>query len=161
MDIRSLKRQYEIRWAEKQDWVPAMEMIWRTFLQYEGKEYPEKIVGHFFDFITDYGLYEAFLKGKYLLMIALDEGRIIGAGTVRDGNHLSLLFVDDAYHYRGVGSSVLGRLCEYLKTEAGERCMSLEAASGAVNFYRKQGFRAVRPEMEISGIRLTPMEKVF
>ena len=39
--------------------------------------------------------------------------------------------------------------------------MSLEAASGAVNFYRKQGFRAVRPEMEISGIRLTPMEKVF
>ena len=111
MDIRSLKRQYEIRWAEKQDWVPAMEMIWRTFLQYEGKEYPEKIVGHFFDFITDYGLYEAFLKGKYLLMIALDEGRIIGAGTVRDGNHLSLLFVDDAYHYRGVGSSVLGRLC--------------------------------------------------
>ena len=161
MNIRSLKRQYEIRWAEKQDWVPAMEMIWRTFLQYEGKEYPEKIVGHFFDFITDYRLYEAFLKGKYLLMIALDEGRIIGAGTVRDGNHLSLLFVDDAYHYRGVGSSVLGRLCEYLKTEAGERCMSLEAASGAVNFYRKQGFRAVRPEMEISGIRLTPMEKVF
>ena len=161
MNIRSLKRQYEIRWAEKQDWVPAMEMIWRTFLQYEGKEYPEKIVGHFFDFITDYGLYEAFLKGKYLLMIALDEGRIIGAGTVRDGNHLSLLFVDDAYHYRGVGSSVLGRLCEYLKTEAGERCMSLEAASGAGKFYRKQGFRAVRPEMEISGIRLTPMEKVF
>ena len=39
--------------------------------------------------------------------------------------------------------------------------MSLEAASAAVNFYRKQGFRAVRPEMEISGIRLTPMEKVF
>ncbi|MCI9338352.1 MAG: GNAT family N-acetyltransferase [Lachnospiraceae bacterium] len=161
MDIRRLKRQYEVRWAKKEEWVPAMEMIWRTFLQYEGKEYPEKSVEHFFDFITGYELYESFLEGTYLLMVALDRDRIIGAGTVRDGNHLSLLFVDDAYHHRGVGSSILKRLCDYLKTESGERYMSLEAASGAVNFYRKQGFRTVRPEMEISGIRLTPMEKVF
>lgn len=161
MDRRGLQRQYRVRWARKEEWVSAVEMIWRTFLQYEGKEYPQENVEHFFDFITGFELYESFLKGEYLLMVALEGDRIIGAGTVRDGNHLSLLFVDSAYHGRGVGSSILGRLCDYLKTEAGERYMSLEAASAAVNFYRKQGFRAVRPEMEISGIRLTPMEKVF
>lgn len=138
-----------------------MDMIWRTFLQYEGKEYPEESVQHFFDFITGYELYEAFLQGEYQLMIALDGDKLIGAGTVRNGNHLSLLFVEDAYHHRGIGSSILKELCDYLKTEAGERYMSLEAASGAVNFYRKQGFRAVQPEMELSGVRLTPMEKVF
>ncbi|WP_251208902.1 GNAT family N-acetyltransferase [Acetatifactor aquisgranensis] len=161
MDMRSLQRQYQVRWAKKEEWVPAVEMIWRTFLQYEGKEYPREGVEHFFDFITGFGLYESFLEGKYRLMVAVDDDRIIGAGTVRDKNHLSLLFVDAAYHYRGVGSSILKKLCDYLKNEAGERYMSLEAASAAVNFYRKQGFRAVRPEMEISGIRLTPMEKVF
>lgn len=161
MDIRGLRRRYEVRWAKKEEWVPAMEMIWRTFLLYEGKEYPEKGVQHFFDFITGFELYEAFLEGEYLLMVALDGDRLIGAGTVRDRNHLSLLFVDDAYHRLGVGSSILKKLCDYLKTESGERYMSLEAAPEAVNFYRKQGFRTVRPQMEISGIRLTPMEKVF
>lgn len=159
--MRGLRRRYEVRWAKKEEWVPAIDVIWRTFLQYEGKEYPQENVQHFFDFITGYELYEAFLRGEYQVMVALDGDRLIGAGTVRDGNHLSLLFVDEAYHHRGVGSSILQELCYYLKTEAGERYMSLEAASGAVNFYRKQGFRTVQPEMEISGIRLTPMEKVF
>ena len=74
---------------------------------------------------------------------------------------MSLLFVESAYHHKGVGSAILGRLCEYLEKEKGERYMSLQAAPYAVNFYRKQGFRAVRPEMEFSGIRVTPMEKVF
>ncbi len=161
MDIRSFERPYEVRWAGKAEWVPAMDVVWRTFLQHEGKEYPEEGVKHFFDFITDYGLYESFLRGEYRLMVALCGEEIVGAGSVRDGNHLSLLFVDDAFHHRGIGSAILRELCAYLKTEAGERYMSLEAAATAVEFYRKQGFRAVGPQMEISGIRLTPMEKVF
>lgn len=161
MDIRKLHGPYEIRWARPEEWVPAMDMIWRTFLKYEGKDYSEEGIEHFFDFITSNELYDAFLKGEYRLMVARDGGRIVGAGSVRDGNHLSLLFVEDAYHRRGVGSAILKRLCEYLKTEAGERYMSLAAAPAAVDFYKKQGFREMQPEQEISGIRVTPMKKVF
>ena len=53
------------------------------------------------------------------------------------------------------------KLCYYLKVQAGERYMTLKAAPYAVNFYKKIGFIAVRPEEEYSGIRVTPMEKVF
>ena len=53
------------------------------------------------------------------------------------------------------------KMMEYLKTEAGERYMSLKASPYAVNFYRKLGFRAVTPEEEISGIRVTGMEKIL
>ena len=70
MDIRSLRRPYEVRWARKAEWMPAMEMVWRTFLQHEGKEYPEEGVRHFFDFITGDELHEAFLRGEYRLMVA-------------------------------------------------------------------------------------------
>ena len=94
-------------------------------------------------------------------MVALDGDDIIGAGSIRNRNMLSLLFVEERYHHRGVGSEILRQLCEYLKTEEGERYMALQAAPCAVNFYRKQGFRAVKPEMEFSGIRVTPMEKIF
>ena len=161
MDMRRMRRFYEVRWARRDEWAPAMEMVWRTFLKYEGEEYSEEGVHHFFEFISGDELHEAFLQGEYLLMVALDGERIIGAGTVRDRNHLSLLFVDEAYHRRGVGSSILRKRCAYLEKESGERYMSLEASPYAVSFYQKQGFRAVRPDISPGGIRATPMDPVF
>ena len=138
-----------------------MKMIWRTFLKYEGTEYTKEGIRNFFDFITDDELYTAFLKGSYQMMVAVDGNKIIGAGTIRNGNHLSLLFVDEDYHCRGVGRAIMDSLCRYLKEEAGERYMSLKAAPYAVDFYHRLGFRTVKPEEEYSGIRVTEMEKVF
>lgn len=150
---------YEIRWAEEKDWIPAMDMIWKTFMKYEAADYTEEGIRNFYDFITDEHLYKSFLQGRYQMMVALDGSRIIGAASVRNYNHLSLLFVDEAYHLRGVGRNLMGRMCEYLKQEEGERYMSLKAAPYAVGFYQKLGFHAVHEEEAISGIRVTPMEK--
>ena len=152
---------FEIRWARDSEWTPAMKMIWRTFLEYDGKDYTEEGVRNFFQFITDDDLYVSFLKGKYQMMVALADGKIIGAGSIRSRNHLSLLFVDGAYHRRGVGSAIMSKLCDYLQREAGERYMSLKAAPYAVDFYRKLGFTTVRPEEEYSGILVTSMVKIF
>lgn len=152
---------YEVRWARSEEWAPAMRMIWKTFLKFEGEDYTEEGIRKFFEFITDDDLYRAFLRGDYQMLVALDEERVIGAASVRSRNHLSLLFVDEEYHRRGVGRALMKRMCEYLKLEAGERYMSLMAAPYAVNFYRKLGFRIVRPEGEYSGIRVTSMEKVL
>ena len=152
---------YEVRWAKTEEWKPAIMMIWKTFLKYEGEIYTREGIENFYQFISDDDLYRAFLKGKYRMMVALDKGHVIGAVTVRDHNHLSLLFVDEEYHCQGVGSALLNRICKYLKQEEGERYVSLNAAPGAVAFYRKLGFRTVRPEMEHSGIRVTSMEKIL
>lgn len=152
---------YEVRWAKSEEWNCAIQMIWKTFLKFEGSDYSEEGIRNFYDFITDEGLYHSFLKGSYQMMVALDKTRVIGAASVRNRNHLSLLFVDEEYHRQGVGKLLLKRLCEYLKVEAGEKYMSVNAAPYAVNFYRRLGFRAVRPEQEFSGIRVTSMEKIL
>ena len=152
---------YEVRWAKSEEWAPAMRMIWKTFLKFEGEDYTEEGIKKFFEFITDDDLYRAFLRGDYQMLVALDKERVIGAASIRSRNHLSLLFVDEEYHHRGVGRALMKRMCEYLKLEAGERYMSLMAAPYAVNFYRKLGFRIVRPEGEYSSIRVTSMEKVL
>lgn len=152
---------YEIRWAKPEEWAPAMEMVWKTFLKYEGEDYTEEGIRNFFDFITDDQLHKSFLNGNYQMMVALDDERVIGAASIRNSNHLSLLFVDEEYHRKGVGRALMMKLCEYLRTEGGERYMSLKASPYAVNFYRKLGFSVVTPEEEYSGIRVTSMEKVF
>ena len=152
---------YEIRWARTEEWSPDMKMIWKTFMKFEGQDYTQEGIRNFFEFITDDDLYHAFLRGEYQMMVALDGEKVVGAGSIRSCNHLSLLFVDEEYHHRGIGASLLEKLCFYLQDEAGERYMSLKAAPYAVEFYRKQGFLDVAPEEEYSGIRVTPMEKVF
>ncbi len=159
MDIRPRGRLYEVRWARESEWSPAMKLVWKTFLQYEGKDYTQEGIRHFFDFITNGDLYVSFLKGEYQMMVALMDRKIIGVGTLRGGNYLSLLFVDERYHHMGVGSAILGRLCDYLKTEAGQQYISLQAAPYAVDFYKKQGFLQIQPEMEFAGIRVTTMKK--
>ena len=95
------------------------------------------------------------------MMVALDGDEVLGAGSLRNRNHLSLLFVDEKYHRRGVGRAILNRLCEYLAREAGEQFISVKAAPYAVGFYKKLGFCVVRPEEEYSGIRVTEMIKNF
>lgn len=161
MNTESSAVSYEIRWARESEWSSAMKMIWRTFLEFDGKDYTQEGIRNFFDFITDDDLYVAFLRGEYQLMVALDRGKIIGAGSIRNRNHLSLLFVEGTYHRRGIGSTILIRLCDYLKREVGERYMSLKAAPYAVGFYIKHGFQTVQPEEEHAGIRVTSMVKVF
>ena len=152
---------YEIRWARAQDWGAAMDMVWKTFLKFEGEDYTEEGIRNFYNFISDGRLYASFLEGEYQMMVALDGSRVIGMASIRSRNHLSLLFVDEDYHRKGVGSSLMKKLCRYLQEEAGERYISLKAAPYAVNFYRKLGFATVRPEEAYSGIRVTSMEKVF
>lgn len=152
---------YECRWAKADEWIPAMDMVWRTFLKFEGSDYTEEGIRSFYEFITDKDLYQAFLRGNYQMMVALDGTRIIGAASVRNQNHLSLLFVDEAYHHRGVGRTLMDKMCQYLKKEAGEKYMSLKASPYAVGFYHKIGFRTVVPEQEYSGIRVTSMEKTL
>ena len=161
MDAEKESRSLTIRWARENEWAPAMKMIWRTFLKFEGKDYTREGIKNFFDFITDDDLYVAFLKGRYQMMVALDGDEVVGAGSLRNRNHLSLLFVDEKYHRRGVGSAILNRLCDYLAREAGERFISVKAAPYAVGFYKKLGFYVVRPEQEYSGIRVTEMIKNF
>lgn len=152
---------YEIRWARPDQWADTMTMVWKTFLKFEGQDYTEEGIRSFFEFVTDEELYSRFLAGNYQVLVALDGERIIGMASVRNINHLSLLFVDEEYHRQGVGRALIETMCHYLADEVGEKYMSLKAAPYAVVFYRKIGFTQVGPEEHYSGIHVTPMQKIF
>lgn len=152
---------YQIRWAGVSDWTPAMNMIWKTFMKFEGNVYSKEGIENFLDFITDKDLFHSFVQGKYLMKVALDGDKIIGAASVRSGNFLSLLFVDESYHKQGVGRALMEEVFQFLKEEAGEKEIIVKSAPYAVRFYEKLGFQATGQEEHYAGIQVTPMKKVL
>jgi len=155
MDI---EEKYEIRFAYASEWQDAMHLAWKTFLRFEAVDYSEQGVESFKEFITDQTLYKLFKMGTYQLMVALDGERIIGIISLRNDSHISLLFVEESYHRKGIGTKLIQELAKYLTTEEGIGKMTVNAAPYAIGFYHKVGFKDTDTEQENDGIRYTPME---
>lgn len=152
---------YRIRWARVSDYENVMDMVWETFLKFEGKDYTEEGIRNFEEFIHSDSVYNSFLLGSYQIMVVTHQEEIVAMASVRNRNHLSLLFVKEEYHHKGIGSYLLGRFCKYLLEEQGEKEMTLWAAPYAVGFYQKLGFESTEPEKMIEGIRITTMKKIL
>jgi GNAT superfamily N-acetyltransferase len=151
----------QIRFAHIDEWDEAMALAWKTFLAYVAPVYLPEGVKSFESFINDVTLKRMFTTGEYLMMVAIHEKELIGIVTLRDMTHISLLFVDERYHFRGVGRALVARLCQHLGKETGEKRVTVNAAPYGVEFYRRIGFRKTGPETVSDGIKYTPMEIRF
>lgn len=152
---------FEVRSAYRHEWDDAMALAWKTFLRFEADVYSPEGVRNFEDFITDTTLHRMFVMGTYQMFVALSEGEIIGMITLRNRTHISLLFVDERYHRRGVGRALMEYLENYLLTEIGASRVTVNASPYGEPFYHRLGFRDLRPREEKSGIIYTPMEFVL
>lgn len=152
---------YQIRNAYRDEWEDAMSLAWRTFLRFEADVYSPEGVKNFENFITDSTLYRMFVVGSYQMFVALDEKKIVGMLTLRGGTHISLLFVDEKYHRRGIGRALMEYLSNYLLTEMQASRVTVNASPYGVEFYHRLGFRDLRPQEKRDGIIYTPMEFVL
>ncbi len=153
--------QYPIRFAYKDEWNDIIQMVWKTFLKFEAPDYPEEGIKNFNEFITDHTLFRMFEKGYYRVMVALDGKKIAGVISVRDSSHISLLFVEESYHNRGIGKSLIEEMQEYLTLEEGITKITVNSSPYAVGFYHNIGFTDTGLEQMSGGIRFTPMEKIL
>ncbi len=164
MHTNDLKHQkekitYQIRTAEESDWDEAMELAFQTFLKYEAQDYGEEGVKSFANFITDNTLKNFFLLGNYKLFIAETDKQIIGLISLRSGNHISLLFVDEKYHRMGIGKSLVSHVQQYLLKETHFSKITVNASPYGVPFYHATGFKDMGPQTKQDGIIFTPMER--
>lgn len=152
---------YEIRSAYRDEWQDAMALAWKTFLRFEADVYTPEGVKNFQNFITDSTLHRMFVMGAYQLFVALDHGKVIGMITLRNSTHISLLFVDEKYHRRGIGRALFDYLAEYLLAEVGAYKVTVDSSPYGVEFYHKLGFKDIRAEEKKDGIIYTPMEFIL
>lgn len=163
MKGRDMKEEgaFEIHLAEKEDWEDAMGLAWKTFLEFEAKDYTQEGIRSFEDFISDTGLKRMFLSGGYQMMVACSGGRLVGMVTLRDETHISLLFVEKSCHRRGIGRALIREMADYAKKKSGARRLTVNASPYGVVFYHRIGFKDVGPELHREGIIYTPMEYVL
>ena len=150
---------YYIAEASQDDWEDAMELCWKTFLEFEANEYSKEGVDNFLNFISSNELFKMFEIGEYIVHVAKenDTGKIIGVASLRNVHHVSLLFVDKKYHKNGVGKALLKSLQSDLQDEVR---LTVNAAPYAVGFYHRVGFMDTKEEQLTDGIRYTPMTLV-
>ncbi|MBR6307155.1 MAG: GNAT family N-acetyltransferase [Lachnospiraceae bacterium] len=142
--------------AKAEDWEDAMELAWRTFLKFEAPGYSKEGTDHFLEFISGQELYKMFLCGEYKVVVARDGERIVGVASLRAGNHISLLFVDERYHKHGIATRLVAALQrEFVTGECVQ--MTVNAAPYAVGFYEKLGFIKTDDFKTADGITYLPM----
>ena len=78
------------------------------------------------------------------LVVATEEGRVVGFGgiDIHAAEQVKWLYLLPQHQGGGLGTVILQRL-ESIGWEAGLETLRVHSAPGAVNFYRKQGYRVV------------------
>lgn len=156
MNMESAWKKWNIHPASREEWKPAMDLAWRTFLRYEAGDYTNDGIRSFKEFVSDGRLEKLFLNGSYQLFVATENEEVVGMISKRDIKHISLLFVDEAHHKCGIGKALI----TYLAAELAKdhiTGMTVNAAPYGVGFYHKIGFQDIGVEEEAEGIRYTPM----
>ena len=141
MEIRELKN------CELED---ALKLVWEVFSEYEVPEYSEEGINEFWSFIHDTSELE-----KLRIYGAFDDDKILGVLAVRK-EHISLFFVDQKYHRKGIGKALFN--CFIGNTK--EKEVTVNSSPYAVKAYEKLGFSSIDKEQIRNGIKYVPMKYI-
>lgn len=127
----------------------AMDLVWKVFSKFEAPEYSAEGAAAFRDFISSREVLDS------LTVYGAFEGEtLMGVIAMRDVSHISLFFVREEHHRKGVGRA----LFEHAALECGIKRITVNSSPYAVPVYRALGFSQTAGEQLQDGIRYTPME---
>jgi ribosomal protein S18 acetylase RimI-like enzyme len=147
----------EIRPARSSEAKATVALALRVFDEFIAPDYPEEGVNHFYANVTPERMADAISEGE-IVLVATVEGTLAGVVTVRHETHISWLYVDKAFHARGIGRELLCRAVAQIKKRSPVATMiTLNASPYAVPIYVRMGFETTGPEMSKHGMRMIPM----
>ncbi len=139
------------------EWDEAMKVVWDTFVLFDAPTYSREGIRNFKSFVRDPALRDLYMEGKYPTFVALLNGMIVGVISIRNKNHISLLFVDRDFQRRGIASRLILKAVEHVKTKEDKNHITVFSSPHAIGFYHKCGFIDTSDEITTDGIRYTPM----
>jgi GNAT superfamily N-acetyltransferase len=120
-----------------------MARVMRAAVRGEAGRYPAPLVTAWGSLPALYHRWAVTAGGEERI-VAVDGGRVVGFAG-RRGGEVTALFVRPAAGGRGLGSRLLAAV-EAAARRAGRGRLSVQAARGAVPYYRARGWRVARAE---------------
>ena len=126
----------------------ALELIWKTFLEYEAPEYSQEGIEEFKKSIYDKEwLHAREFYGAY------EDDNLLGVIATKDKSHIALFFVDGRCHRRGIGRKLFEKALE----ENDKDYFTVNSSPYAKEVYEHLGFECVEDMQCVNGIRFYPM----
>lgn len=142
----------EIREIKNEEMKEALDLVWRTFLEYEAPDYTQEGIEEFKRTIDN----EQWIKERQFIG-AFENTKIVGVIATKDSNHIALFFVDGNYHRRGIGKSLYSRIKESNSTGY----FTVNSSPYAHEVYKHLGFIDTDTEQVVNGLRFFPMKVIL
>jgi len=137
--------------------VEVSNLVARSFNEYIAPDFPEEGIEEFFRYSNPRALRKR-SGGSHFVIVAEAEGVIAGMIEVREMRHVSMLFVDKAFHRRGVGKELFRAGLDRIISESRPpKKVTIHSSRFAVPFYESLGFVRTGDEKIIHGVIHIPM----
>ncbi|MBO6133211.1 MAG: GNAT family N-acetyltransferase [Lachnospiraceae bacterium] len=146
-----------LRPLRDEEWVDAISLVWRVFLNNNAEECTKYGMEKFFAFLNDDILYKMYRMGNYRVFACFISNILVGIISARNTNHISLLFIEDEYQHQHIGTALINYLSEYLRKYESQTFITVDASPSALSFYENLGFTVEGHEETRQGIRYIPM----
>lgn len=147
-----------VRKLISQEYAAAMVLVKRVFDKYVAPEYAQEGVDTFYRYIAQVD--ETATENNAdtpVLWGCFGGSTLLGVLAAKpDGEHINLLFVDDAYHRQGVARLLFEELLQYA-AQCGQQAITVNASQYGIPAYTRLGFYPTDEEQLKDGIRFTPM----
>ena len=135
----------------------ALELSRRVFDEFVGPDYSQEGRNTFYRVTEPDENIPRWQAGEYMFYGAFDGEVIAGtAASRKDGSHIMLLFVDKAYHRRGIARALINALME--NAPGGK--LTVNASPYAEEAYKRMGFVSMGDAVTRDGMTFIPMEYV-
>lgn len=138
----------DIKRIDKDNMKEALDLVWKTFLEYEAPDYSEEGINAFKETIdNEEWINERELYGAYL------NNELVGVIGTKDKSHIALFFVDGKYHKQGIGR----KLFEIVLENNDKDYLTVNSSIYAKEIYEHLGFKLDSDLMVVHGLKFYPM----
>ena len=137
--------------------IEVCNLVARSFNEFIAPEFSEEGVEEFFKYSNP----REFLKraeSGYFSRVAESQSKLAGMVEIKDKSHISMLYVEKAFHKRGVAKELIRIALEEVTSSRGNYDkITVNSSRYAVPFYEKLGFIQFEEEKTIYGVFHIPM----
>lgn len=141
------------------DEIAVHQLVINVFDRFVAPDFSPEGCQTFINYVEPERIGERVAAGTDHIFLAQEGEKLVGALSIRNMDHISLLFVDPAFHGRVIARGLYQYALNILKPASnGIDKMTVHSSPYAVKIYEKLGFVSLGEMREENGIKFVPME---